>query len=125
MEEQEVLRLFGLFMGLSEEEAAGWAVLCRSAMAELSGRLRPGVDPASAANRERLCAAAAALAAYRCHLLRAGRSPDSLRVGEIALTTGGGGLSAAAALQREYLAAVGDLVDTGAFCFERVKSYGA
>ena len=120
MEEQEVLRLFGLFMGLSEEEAAGWAVLCRSAMAELAGRLRPGVDPASAANRERLCAAAAALAAYR-----AGRSPDSLRVGEIALTTGGGGLSAAAALQREYLAAVGDLVDTGAFCFERVKSHGA
>lgn len=85
----------------------------------------PGVDPASAANRERLCAAAAALAAYRCHLLRAGHSPDSLRVGEIALTTGGGGLSAAAALQREYLTAVGDLVDTGAFCFERVKSHGA
>ena len=52
MEEQEVLRLFGLFTGLSEEEAAGWAVLCRSTIAELTGRLRPGVDPASDANRE-------------------------------------------------------------------------
>ena len=41
MEEQEVLRLFGLFTGLSEEEAAGWAVLCRSTIAELTGRLRP------------------------------------------------------------------------------------
>ena len=62
MEEQEVLRLFGLFTGLSEEEAAGWAVLCRSTIAELTGRLRPGVDPASDANRERLSAAAAAMA---------------------------------------------------------------
>lgn len=61
MEEQEVLRLFGLFTGLSEEEAAGWAVLCRSTIAELTGRLRPGVDPASDANRERLSAAAAAM----------------------------------------------------------------
>ena len=88
MEEQEVLRLFGLFTGLSEEEAAGWAVLCRSTIAELTGRLRPGVDPASDANRERLSAAAAA------------------------------------ALQQEYLAAVRELVDTGAFCFERVRSHG-
>lgn len=86
MEEQEVLRLFGLFTGLSEEEAAGWAVLCRSTIAELTGRLRPGVDPASDANRERL--------------------------------------SAAAALQQEYLAAVRELVDTGAFCFGRVRSHG-
>lgn len=45
MEEQEVLRLFGLFTGLSEEEAAGWAVLCRSTIAELTGRLRPVWTP--------------------------------------------------------------------------------
>lgn len=89
MEEQEVLRLFGLFTGLSEEEAAGWAVLCRSTIAELTGRLRPGVDPASAANRERLSAAAAAMAAYRYRLLGAGQTPDSLKVGEITLTSGG------------------------------------
>ena len=126
MEEQEVLRLFGLFTGLPEEEAAGWAVLCRSAMAELAGRLRPGVDPASEANRERLCAAAAAMAAYRYRLLGAGQSPDSLKVGEITLTSGGnsGGLGAAAMLQQEYLAAVSELVDAGAFCFERVRSHG-
>ena len=88
MEEQEVLRLFGLFTGLSEEEAAGWAVLCRSTIAELTGRLRPGVDPASDANRERLSAAAAAMAAYRYRLLGAGQTPDSLKVGEITLTSG-------------------------------------
>ena len=113
MEEQEVLRLFGLFTGLSEEEAAGWAVLCRSTIAELTGRLRPGVDPASDANRERLSAAAAAMAAYRYRLLGAGQTPDSLKVGEITLTSGGssGGIGAAAALQQEYLAAVRELVD--------------
>lgn len=126
MEEQEVLRLFGLFTGLSEEEAAGWAVLCRSTIAELTGRLRPGVDPASDANRERLSAAAAAMAAYRYRLLGAGQTPDSLKVGEITLTSGGssGGIGAAAALQQEYLAEVRELVDTGAFCFERVRSHG-
>ena len=118
MEEQEVLRLFGLFTGLSEEEAAGWAVLCRSTIAELTGRLRPGVDPASDAT--------AAMAAYRYRLLGAGQTPDSLKVGEITLTSGGssGGIGAAAALQQEYLAAVRELVDTGAFCFERVRSHG-
>ena len=81
MEEQEVLRLFGLFTGLSEEEAAGWAVLCRSTIAELTGRLRPGVDPASDANRERLSAAAAAMAAYRYRLLGAGQAPTASRWG--------------------------------------------
>ena len=53
-------------------------------------------------------------------------TPDSLKVGEITLTSGGssGGIGAAAALQQEYLAAVRELVDTGAFCFERVRSHG-
>lgn len=127
MEEQEVLRLFGLFTGLSEEEAAGWAVLCRSTIAELTGRLRPGVDPASDANRERLSAAAAAMAAYRYRLLGAGQTPDSLKDGEMHHHLRGqlGEESALPpALQQEYLAAVRELVDTGAFCFERVRSHG-
>ena len=66
------------------------------------------------------------MAAYRYRLLGAGQTPDSLKVGEITLTSGGssGGIGASAALQQEYLAAVRELVDTGAFCFERVRSHG-
>lgn len=127
MEEQEVLRLFGLFTGLSEEEAAGWAVLCRSTIAELTGRLRPGVDPASDANRERLSGCRwPPWQPTATVWLGAGQTPDSLKVGEITLTSGGssGGIGAAAALQQECLAAVRELVDTGAFCFERVRSHG-
>ena len=76
--------------------------------------------------REEMCIRDSAMAAYRYRLLGAGQTPDSLKVGEITLTSGGssGGIGAAAALQQEYLAAVRELVDTGAFCFERVRSHG-
>lgn len=122
MNEQDILTLFALFTGLSEEEAAPWAVLCRSAAAQLTGRLRPGVDPASQANRERLESAAAAMAAYRYGLLESSQVPASLKVGEITLAQSGSGgsLDAYDRLQREALAAVEDLTGSGDFHFERV-----
>lgn len=126
MEEQEVLRLFGLFTGLSEEEAAGWAVLCRSTIAELTGRLRPVWTPLRlpTGNAFRLPLPPWQPTATVCWAPV--RPPTASRWGRSPSPPGAarGGIGAAAALQQEYLAAVRELVDTGAFCFERVRSHG-
>lgn len=116
----EVHKQFALFAGLTPEEAAPWEILCRGAMTSLHGRLRPTVDAEDPATAERLVLAAASIAYYQYCLLQAGQGVHSLKVGDVQLTEGDGGVAHAAQLQRNFLEAVSDCLYPHGFAFEQV-----
>jgi hypothetical protein len=98
---------FRAFAGLDGEDIARYGPFLRGAAAEILRRLKPGAD--IAAEMERLCDAAAAVAYHGCRALGSANA-GSIRVGDI--TVGGAaGESAGARLMRdEYLARIADLL---------------
>lgn len=115
-----VLERFALFAGVDAAEAARWQVLCQSAADELMGRLLPGADPEDG----RLASAAAAVAYYRYCLLNAGRGVHSLKVGDVQLAEGDGGVAQATRLQEAFLGAAQELLCPAGFAFGRVRGHG-
>jgi hypothetical protein len=120
-----VERAFRLFMGLEGQETeipAQYELLLRGAAAELLRRLKPGVD--IAAEMERLCDAAAAVASHGCRALGPVNA-GSIRVGDITVgSDAGGGLAGAKALRDETMARIADLLkapDDFAFITAEVK----
>jgi hypothetical protein len=101
---------FRAFMGLEGQNAeipAQCVPLLRGAAADILRRLRPGVD--IAAEMERLCDAAAAVASHSCRALGASAA-GSVRVGDISVGAGGIDLAGAKALRDECMARIADLL---------------
>jgi hypothetical protein len=105
-------RAFRSFMSLEGQEpeiSAQYGPLLRGAAADILRRLRPGVD--IAAEMERLCDAAAAVAYHGCRALGAGSAgAGSVRVGDISVGAGGIDLAGAKALRDEHMARIADLL---------------
>ncbi len=120
-----VRQRFALYAGLDGPvEDSPWRVLCDSALADLTRRLRPGLDPESAANLPRLADAAAAMAYHRSCLLGAGGGYGSLTVGEVSLSGGlEGRVADAARLEYQALRSASELLAPRGFAFGGVGDY--
>ena len=114
----EMIRAFGLFTGLSDEAAADWHTLLADTAAGLDRRIRNRDRLES--DRDRLSYAAAALAFYRYRQLTDVRDGGlTVKAGEVSTRREGGG-QLAAAVREEALASISDLLDDEDFYFRQI-----
>jgi hypothetical protein len=104
---QLIEQAFRLFAGAASDDIAQYGPFLRGAAADIIRRLKPGVD--IAAEMERLCDAAAAVACHSCRALGTANA-GSIRVGDITVGGTAGEPAGARLLRDEYLARIADLL---------------
>lgn len=117
MQLEDVLVRFAQLAGLNMDEAAPWEQVCRDAVEELSGNVRPGTVGGEAL----LCAACAALAFYRYSLVQAAGAESSFTAGDMKITTGTQGVAIAERLWNTARCAAAPYLRDEAFCFRQVR----
>ncbi len=116
---EEILARFVQMAGLTAAEAERWFPVCLAASAEIQARTKPAV--LTAAQRELLCAAGAALAFYRYSLASSAIEEGSFSAGDVKVTKGSSGYLAAKQLWEEMEAAAAPLLNDENFMFGQVK----
>lgn len=115
----DVLSLFALYCGVSNEEAAKYKTLCASAVSEITAREREncGADSADA-----LCRCAAALAFYKKALIDSGSCKGSFTAGDIKITESTENLSAAKQFLQNTISASSAYLKDNGFVFEGIDA---
>lgn len=109
---------FALLAGLTDEEAAKYAVLCEDAMAQV---LQRAADTGEAAQKP-LCGAAAALALYRWALARAASEPEEFAAGDVKIGKGNLSPDAAKEMWEQAAAAASPYLRDDNFWFRGILS---
>lgn len=118
MEQSRIMALFVRLAGLTEEESVGLEPICQWGLGTLRGMLRTGAETPENIPRLELAAAGAVCRLYR--LLSVGEG-ESLRAGDLQMTTDAPqALAAADRLWEELLASVADLVERNPLRFAAV-----
>lgn len=120
MDLQFIFDRFCLISGLDEETAAPYMALCSEAAADISKRVKKGVD--SEAESVRLSSAAAALAFYRyAKFTAAAQGSISFSAGDVRVVSDGEkALLLAGKVRDEALAEVSDLLWDDGFVLRQV-----
>lgn len=115
----DVLSLFALYCGISDDDASKYKPLCSSAVSEITAREREncGTDSADA-----LCRCAAALAFYRKALIDSGSCKGSFTAGDIKITESTENLSAAKQFLQDTLSASSAYLKDNNFVFEGIDA---
>ncbi len=107
MELEQVYQQFARFAGLDAEAGRIWLPLCEAAIAKLRGMLVPDAPE----NDARLVLAAAGEAYYQYALAR-GTDAESVKIGEISISSQSGtGAQSVRALRDELLAGASPLLE--------------
>lgn len=114
MDTEAIYSRFVRLSGLDTDEAGDWKPLCAAAAAKLSACLLPGAPEAD----ERLLLAAAGEACYQYALAQ--QNTQSIRVGDVSLSSEGGGIEGMRLLRDELLAGAAGLLDCGCAEFRQV-----
>ena len=115
----DVLSLFALYCGISNDEAAIYKPLCSSAVSEISARERENCGEESA---DALCRCAAALAFYRKALIDSGSGKGSFTAGDIKITESTANLPAAKQFLQNTLSASSAYLKDNGFVFEGIDA---
>ena len=113
----DVLERFALLTGI-RDGAEQYLPFCSDAVSEVERNEKTDCPQEA---RTLLTAAAAALAAYRYALARAGASGESFTAGDVKVSPGTGNLRPAKQFWREAAAAASRYLDDGAFLFGRIS----
>ena len=116
---EEILARFAQLAGMTAEEAERWLPICLAASAEIRARVKPAV--LTAAQRELLCAAGAALAFYRYSLTSCAMQEESFAAGDVKVRRGNSGYQAAKRLWEEMKTAAAPLLTDDDFLFRQVR----
>lgn len=118
---EQIIQLAGAIVQPSEEEQPLLAELCAAAEAELTRRLREGLQPENCGSA--FPCAAALLAAAGILPCRSSRDVEQFSAGDVSLRTGGGSrvCEAAAAMRRQAASMMADYWKDSTFAFLGVQ----